>query len=353
MIHFESPWAFLLLLLMPLFFWIRRLMSGKSAVRFSSVRNAEKVGRSLRQKLAPMSLILRILTVICLITAIARPQTGREEIRDISQGVAIEIIVDRSGSMAAEMAFKGKNMTRLEVVKQVLTDFVLGDDSDLSGRPNDLVGMVSFARYPNTICPLTLAHGALPQFLKSVKLVQDRNEDGTNIGDALALAAARLKTADETLAKQNQEGERTYEIKSKVAIVLSDGENNFGKRNPVQAAELAKKWGIRVYTIAIGSGEGVQSIRTPFGVYKVPVGHKVDTSALRDVADITGGFFREANDAKSLYDIYSEIDKMEKSEIESVRFVDYRESFLPLALAAIVLMVIATVLDNTLFRKIP
>jgi Ca-activated chloride channel family protein len=189
--------------------------------------------------------------------------------------------------------------------------------------------------------------------LESVKLVQRRDEDGTNIGDALALAAARLQTADETLARQNPEAKKSYKIKSKVVILLSDGENNCGKRDPVRAAELAKKWGIRVYTIAIGGGEAMQSIRTPFGVYKVPLEAPLDTTVLQTIAKTTGGFFRQAQDAESLQAIYEDIDKMEKSEIESVRFVDYRESFIPFALAGLLLTAGAIILDNTLFRKVP
>jgi len=351
--HFESPWAFLLLGLIPLLIFLRRIIFKSGSIRFSSTSNAAKAGRSLRQRFFAFPFFLRLLVFVCLTIAIARPQTGREQIRDISKGVAIEMVVDRSGSMAAEMEYKGLKMNRLEVVKEVFKDFALGDSRGLSGRSNDLIGMISFARYPDTICPLTLAHGALPPFLESVKLVQIREEDGTNIGDALALAAARLKTADETLAKQNPDQKKTYKIKSKIIILLSDGENNCGKRDPIQAAELAKKWGIKIYTIAIGSGEAVTSIQTPFGVYKVPSGHKVDTRTLETVAEKTGGFFRRADDAKSLHAIYEEIDKMEKSEVESVRFVDYRESFLPFALAAILLLGCEIILINTTFRKIP
>ena len=351
--HFESPWAFLLLLMIPLFPWLRRLMSGRGALKFSSIKNAAKVGKTLKQRVAPLTFILRILAAISLIIAIARPQTGREKVRDISRGIAIEMVVDRSGSMAAEMEYKGNNVSRLEVVKQVFQDFAMGDGRDLSGRPNDLIGMIAFARYPDTICPLTLAHGALPQFLKSVQLVQRREEDGTNIGDALALAAARLKTADETLARENRDKKKSYMIKSKVIILLSDGENNCGKRDPVQAAELAKKWGIKVYTIAMGGGDAVTSIKTPFGVYKMPLGHTIDTSALEAVAEKTGGFFSRAENADALHDIYEKIDKMEKSEIESIRFVDYRESFPPFAMAALLFIICSIILNNTIFRKIP
>jgi Ca-activated chloride channel family protein len=199
---------------------------------------------------------------------------------------------------------------------------------------------------------LTLAHGALPAFLKSVRLVQTREEDGTAIGDALALAAARLKTAEETLKMQSEKAD-AYSIKSKIIILLSDGENNFGQRTPLQAAELASQWGIKVYTIAIGGGDAVTSIQTPLGVYKIPSRQRVDTKTLQAIAEKTGGFFRQAEDADSLRDIYEEIDQMEKSEIESVRFVDYKESFIWFVLVGFVLILCEILLRSTLFRRIP
>ena len=296
--------------------------------------------------------LIRIIALILLVTALARPQTGREQIRDVSKGIAIEMVVDRSSSMGAELEYDGETLTRLEVVKKVFNKFVLGDDRDLLGRPNDLIGMIVFARYADTVCPLTLAHGALPAFLKNVKLVQTREEDGTAIGDALALAAARLKTTEETF-RDRQGSSDGYEIKSKIIVLLSDGENNYGKRTPMQAAELAAQWGIKVYTIAIGGNEAITSIQTPFGIYKLPSRQRVDTKTLQAVAEKTEGIFHEAEDAESLYGIYEKIDKMEKSEIESIRFVDYRESFLWFALAGFFLIVCEILLNNTFFRKIP
>jgi len=351
--HFESPWAFLLLTVIPPLLVLRKRTGKSGSIRFSSIHHAAKAGRSVRQRLSALPLLLRMLTIILLTVALARPQTGREQIRDISKGIAIEMVVDRSGSMAAEMEYKGRKMNRLEVVKDVFKAFVMGDGSDLTGRPNDLIGMISFARYPDTICPLTLAHGALPFFLDSVKLVQTRAEDGTAIGDALALAAARLKTIEETLAQHREGEEGSYKIKSKIIILLSDGENNSGKRDPIQAAELAEKWKIKVYTIAIGSGDADTSIRTAFGVYKVPMRQPVDTATLKAVAEKTGGLFRKADNAEALRTIYQEIDKLEKSEIESVRFIDYKESFLFFALAGLILMGCEIILNVTLFRKIP
>ena len=121
----------------------------------------------------------------------------------------------------------------------------------------------------------------------------------------------------------------------------------------MQAAQIAANWEIKIYTIAIGGGEAVTSVRTPFGVYKIPSRQRVDTKTLEAMAEKTGGFFRKAEDAESLRDIYKEIDKMEKSEIESIRFVDYRESFIGFALAGLLLLVCEIVLNSTVFRKIP
>jgi len=351
--YFESPWAFTLLLLIPVIVLLNRRMIKGGAIRFSSVGTAARAGKSVRQRLARLPLLLRILALVCLVIALARPQTGREQIREISKGIAIEVIVDRSGSMGAEMEYRGERMTRLEVVKALFLEFVMGNGRDLPGRPNDLIGMISFARYPDTICPLTLAHGALPLFLESVKLVQTREEDGTAIGDALALAAARLKRAKEALSAQREIEGNAYEIKSKVIVLLSDGENNAGSRDPLQAAELAVKWGIKVHTVAIGGGEAVTSMRTPFGVYKVPMRSNVDTDTLEAVSEMTGGFFRKAEDAESLHEIYREIDAMERSEVESVRYVDYKEAFLWFALMALILICCEIGLNATLFRKIP
>ncbi len=350
--HFETPSAFFILLIIPLLMGFKYFRRKSGSIRFSSVKNAGQVKKSIRQQLLWLPQFIRIMAIIALVIALARPQTGREQIKEISKGIAIEMVVDRSGSMAAELEYEGQSMNRLEVVKKVFKDFALGNDKGLPGRANDLIGMIVFARYPDTVCPLTLAHGALPAFLKSVKLVQTREEDGTAIGDALALAAARLKTAEDTLKNQQQNSD-TYEIKSKVIVLLSDGENNSGKRSPIQAAKLAADWGVKVYTIAIGGGEAVTSVKTPFGVYKVPSRQRVDTKTLKTIADTTGGFFRKAEDGESLREIYEEIDKMEKSEIESIRFVDYKESFLWFAVAGLMLIVMEIILNTTVFRKIP
>ena len=252
--RFESPWMFALVVVVALLV-VYRLFRGKGAsLRFSSTAHVKGTGRSLRQRLLWAPLGLRTAALVLLIAAIARPQEGKEIVRDVSEGIAIEMVLDRSGSMQAEMEYEGERLNRLEVVKRVFEEFVTGKGRGPPGRPDDLIGMITFARYADTVCPLTLAHGALLRFIDSVKLVTQRNEDGTAIGDAVALGAARLVEAEETLKAQVGKQDDAYKIKSKVMILLTDGQNNAGKRSPLQAAETAKEWGIKIYAIGIGEG---------------------------------------------------------------------------------------------------
>ena len=355
---FHSPLAFLLLLLVPLLYAARRFGAGRgrrASLRFSSTRNAARSGRSWRQRLGFLPDLLRLLAIVCLVIALARPQKGLEQVRDLNEGIAIMMVVDRSSSMAAEMPFEGQRLNRLEIVKRVFERFVLGDGEDLDGRPNDLVGMVSFARYPETTCPLTLAHGALPRFLESVRLARPRtNEDGTALGDAAALAAARLEKAEEAMARQAPDRADQYDIKSKVMIVLTDGRQTAGKREPVDAARLAADWGIKVYTIAVGEEDAMVGQDTLFGRFlRQARGQGADTRTLKAMAAAAGGRFYEARDARGLKEIYREIDELERSEIESLRFMDYKELFLPFAAAAFALLALEVALNCTIFRKIP
>ena len=352
--RFESPYAFLLLLLLPALLWVWHRRRHGGSIRFPSTGNAARAGRSLRQRLLALPFLLRLLCLTLMVVALARPQQGRERVRDVSKGIAIQAVVDRSGSMGTEMEYRGENLNRLEVVKRVFVDFVNGNRHDLPGRPSDLIGMIVFARFADTVCPLTPAHGALSQFIGKVQLVQRKFEDGTAIGDALALAAARLKTAEETLARQTGEEAQKYELKSKVIILLTDGQINCGKRTLEDAAKLCAEWKIKVYAIGVGGGDAVTTIQTPFGAYKFAAGGpSVDEDVLAELARATGGIFRMAHDADSLKAVYQEIDRLERSEVESIRFMDYREMFVPFALAALAILIVEVLLQCTVFRRIP
>ena len=353
MLRLESPWM-LLLLVLPLMLYMLRRRARCAAVGFSSVRNARQAGKSLRQRLLWMPSALRWTAYLLLVVALARPQAGRERVQETSQGVAIEMVIDRSSSMSLEMEFDGKLRDRLDSAKEVFRRFVFGYGSRLKGRNNDLVGMVAFARYSDTICPLTLTHSVIKPFLDTVKIADDREEDGTAIGDAVALAAARLHTVEETLASQTGKDKGRYKIQSKVMILLTDGENNCGKRSVLQAGELVRKWGIRLYVIALGGADAYQTVDTPFGKRSQRVMlQPIDTRDLEKIAADSGGFFRLATDSTALQRVYEEIDRMERSEVESMRFVDYRELFLPFALAALALLALEQLLVCTYFRRLP
>jgi Ca-activated chloride channel family protein len=325
-------------------------------VLFSSTDHAAAAGISLRNRLVHLPFILRIMTLILLIIGLAHPLEGMEKVYDISKGVAIEVVIDRSSSMKAEMIFAGEQLNRLEVAKRVFLEFVQGNRDDLKGRPNDLIGLITFGRYADTACPLTLAHGALTSFVEPVQLVNRKPEDGTAIGDALALAAARLQKAEETMQRQalvSSTHEPSYEIKSKIIILLTDGEQNAGRRTPQESAELAKKWGIKIYAIGIGGQESLIRVPTLFGTKVIQRGSGVDKQTLSALANTTGGIFRMAEDGESLRTIYGEIDELEKSEIESIRYVDYKERFTPFAILALTLLALEILLRTTFFRRIP
>ena len=164
---------------------------------------------------------------------------------------------------------------------------------------------------------------------------------------------ARLKTAEKTLARQTRGADKGYKITSKVIILLTDGEQTYGRRTPLQGAELAKQWGIKIYAIGVGGTEGVQAVPSVFGQFKVAMGGGVDAAALKAVAEVTGGAYWPAGDARSLRTVYKEIDRLEKSEIEAVRYLDYRELFVIPALAALVLLLIETGLRCTWLRRLP
>jgi len=211
---------------------------------------------------------------------------------------------------------------------------------------------------------MVLSHNVLLEFLKKTEIVRLRSEDGTAIGDAIALAAARLKKAeDEILQRKNrllesgeeisEEQESGFKIKSKIIILLTDGINNAGEYDPLQAAKLAKEWGIKIYTIGIGSAQSYSTIQTPLGTYKMPTGQNLDERLLKTIADTTGGFYGRADDAKTLHDIVEKIDELEKTEVKSFQYTQYAELFGPWTLAALLLLISEIIAGCTIFRKIP
>jgi Ca-activated chloride channel family protein len=261
------------------------------------------------------------------------------------------------------MDYDGQKLNRLEVVKRVLADFVEGDKKGLGGRTGDLIGLVTFARYADTVCPLVLSHNVLTEFLKNTEIVSQRNEDGTSLGDAVALAAARLKKAEEEIRRRNAQlgfadGDSLragpdFKIKSKAMILLTDGRNNMGQRDPLDAADLAKQWGIKIYTIGIGSGQAYTTVQTLLGTFRMPMEQDLDEGLLKAIADRTGGFYGRADDAEALRKVVKKIDELEKTEVKSVQYMQYAEHFNVLTLPALVLLGLEILGSCTIFRKIP
>lgn len=337
MIRLMYPLALLLLLLIPIFWvlWLKR--SRRPALRFSdagALRSAGGAGRGYLRLLLPF---LRTAAMVALVVAVARPQRADETSRTFAEGIAIQMVVDTSTSMKdLDLSPPGGRQTRLDVVKEVFRQFVEGGE-DLPGRDDDLIGMIRFARYADSVCPLTLDHESLLDVLADTELVRYREEDGTAIGDALALAVERLKDLRRTTGSGEQ-----YKITSRAIILLTDGENNAGMIEPEKAGELAARFGIKVYTILAGTGQRFGFARRP-----------VDDSQLRSIAELTGGRFFHANDARALKEVYAEIDQLERTKTEERRYVRWGELSQPWLLAAFICLSLQTFLNATWLRKIP
>ncbi len=362
-----SAWFLLLLLLVPLIVWQLFRKRRDGAIQYSSVATAADLPRTWRERFRWLPPALGVLAIILMIMALARPQEGRKQTITDSEGIAMELVVDCSGSMQAlDFELQGQPVDRLTAIKDVAGKFVLGDGG-LPGRFSDLIGLITFARYADALNPPTLDHPFLTARLNQAEIVTDRNEDGTAIGDAIGLAIEKLNDLD----PQRRGGDAADgqgeppKIKSKVIILLTDGENNSGDLDPLPAAELAQSLGIKIYTIGVGTrGQAPVPVTDPFSGRRVlqmmPV--TIDEDTLKQVATTTGGRYFRATDTDSLENIYREIDQLEKSYVEARHLVDYRELAIeplqagwiripPLVLLALICLAARALLGNTVFRE--
>lgn len=351
--RFENPWA-LLALVAPIAYllWRHLLHREAPALPIATGSFLADLPKSLRQRCQWMLPASCVISWLLLTIALARPQKGQEQIQDRNEGIAIEMILDRSGSMAAEMDYNGHRQNRLATVKEVFNQFVLGDKSlGLSGRHNDLLGVVAFAHYPYTMCPLTLDHNALSFSLKGVSLIEgESDENGTAIGDAVAMGVARLAAAEKTLAAQSKKDASAYHLQSKIIILLTDGQDEGPHTYSIsEASELAKSHGIKVYSIAILAPQ--RFANTPFGLMQM-ADNQYDTTEIQAMATETGGFFQTCDNAQDLAEIYRKIDELEKSHIDSVRYVTHHELYRPFLASAFAFLILAIVLKTTLCRKL-
>lgn len=316
---FHRPYILLLLLLVPVLGW-RLIFSGSvESVSFSSTSFFRELRPTLRQRLNWIPPCLYLASLCLLIVALAGPREGREQTITDTEGIAIELLVDRSSSMQA-MDFKigGTDVDRLTAIKDVAGRFVLGDGKELTGRRSDLVGLIAFAGKADGVTPPTLDHSFMISQLLDTQIVSRRSEDGTAIGDAIGLAVEKLAALGKSQDKS---------VKSRIAILLTDGENTAGDLDPMQAADLAKTMEIKVYTIGVGTrGRAKFPVRDMLGrqAYRM-TDVNIDEESLQKIAETTGGKYFRATSTTSLGEIYAEIDRLEKSKVEERRFTDYRE----------------------------
>jgi Ca-activated chloride channel family protein len=327
---------------------------------FSSIEAAKASGGSLRTKLRWLPVTLRSLVLTLIIVSLARPVKANEQTKITVEGVAMQMLVDRSSSMLAQdFEINGTRSNRLEAVKRVGAEFIAGGD-ELSGRPNDLIGLVSFAGNADSLSPMTLDHAHLLNALGDLRHAEVASEDGTAIGDAVALAVERLRDVGE---RADEAG--TQKIKSRVIVLLTDGENTAGVIEPLIAADLASEYGIKIYTIGVGTrGVALAPVRTVFGQELRPTQVNIDEETLTEMAQRTGGLYFRATNTDSLKKIYETIDELEKTETEQRRYLQYVDyavepislagvTLPPLLILAFGLLAFEQLLSLVVFRSLP
>jgi len=325
---FHNPeYLFLLLLLIPVLFWyIKEMHKSDASLQISSHQNLAKFPKSKKIKLRHIPFVLRVLSIVFIIMALARPQASNSWRTENTEGIDIMMALDLSGTMLAE----DLKPNRIEAAKTVASEFILS-------RPNDNIGLVVFAGESFTQCPLTNDHAVLINLFNAVNF--GLIEDGTAIGLGLANAVNRIKDS---------------KAKSKVIILLTDGSNNRGDIAPITAAEIAKTFGIRVYAIGVGShGMVNMPVQTPMGIQYQLMQSEFDEKSLQEIATMTGGKYFRATDNSKLRRIYQEIDQLEKTKISVREYSKKKEQFFLFSLLAFVFLISEVLLRNTILRKIP
>lgn len=322
LVVYANPKLLYLLLLIPALvgWYIYRLHKSRAALVISTAKHLDNTGKSVKVYLRHLPFALRMLALALAIIALARPQSTNIQRNVTTEGIDIVLSLDVSGSMLAR-DFKPD---RLEAAKSLGINFI-------SGRANDRIGLVIFAGESFTLCPLTTDRATLINQFKAVDI--GVLEDGTAIGSGLATAISRLKDSD---------------AKSKVIILLTDGVNNRGEIAPMTAAEMAKTFGIRVYTIGVGTyGTAPYPVQTPFGTRYQDVQVEIDEDLLKGIAQMTGGEYFRATNNKALEQVYQKIDQLEKSKIEVNEYAKREEKYRGWLLAAFILLLLEFVLRRT------
>jgi len=341
--EFQYPWLLLLLGLLPVYALLRGKAGRLSALAFSSAEIARAAGAKARSSAGQFLFFLRLFAVALGIVALAGPRLANYHVETETPGIDIMLVLDLSWSMmAVDMGRPAERLTRFACASGVLEDFI-------KERPDDRIGMIAFSGVPYLASPLTLNHDWLIENLERlhVGIITDL---GTAIGDAVAVAAKRLKAVPNS--------------KSRIMIVLTDGDNNQGKIDPLPAAQLAAAMGVKIYTIGIGIEQpcNLPAFYPETGQFKLDAnGGLIPTlllqpanySVLGKMADLSGGHFYRATNQRELQNIYNQIDHLEKSEVKLRRFATYEPLFKWPLLAALGLLALELILANTRFRRVP
>jgi len=354
--RFYSWYWFAILPVVLALIWFYSRRNKRPASLYSSIADLKGLPITRMQRLNRILPFLFAVGLCLIIAGLARPQSGKSESRISGQGIAIELVLDISGSMEAlDFQLNGKDVSRIEAVKHVVSEFIAGSrQSGLSGRRNDLVGLVAFCGFADSKCPLTLDHGALVEIVRSLEVpraIRDRrgkvvNQDTLNeelstaIGDGIALGIDRLKDT---------------RSKSKVLVLLTDGDNNAGVIEPREAAAIAKELGIKLYTIGIGRNGPVPFPQEDeFGRrVLVRAQFKVDEELLKEMGESTGATYFHASDADGLAKVYAQIDQLERSEFEESKFSQYTELFRWFTCAGFGIVFCVYLMKETRFRSLP
>ncbi len=331
-LRFENPEWLLLLLLLPIlvYLYIVQGRQRQGSVQFSDLASLRRMGNTMWARLRHVLFVFKLLGLVLLVVALARPQAGREKREMSAEGIDIMLTLDVSSSMELNDLDNGER-SRLAVAKEVVSDFV-------GGRYSDRIGMVVFAGESFTQCPLTLDYDVLTSFLQGVQIA-DESWNGTAIGMALINATNRL---------------RESEGRSQVIILLTDGVNNAGEIEPLTAADVAEAVGVRVYTIGVGSDGSIRRpVQGVFGTRYQTIQVELHEETLREVAQRTGGKYYRATSEEKLEAIYREIGELETTEITSEVHVEYSERYLHFLWPGLLLLLIEVLLSNTRFRRLP
>ena len=337
--NFAHPYILLLLLLLPLLAWLRGKRGRQPAFLYSSVQLVKGIIGITRSRAGAILMRLRWLALACFIIALAQPRFVHSETKVSASGIDIVVALDMSGSMAAEddgFMLNGEQSSRFLIAKDTLKKFI-------DKRPNDRLGLVIFAAHAYVVVPPTLDHDFLLSNLDRMQLQMEGFDNrSTAIGSALATSLNRL---------------RDLKSKSKIVILMTDGENNAGKVPPLTAAEAAQALHIKVYTIGVGTRgvarmfTGQVDFRGQKQYQRIPV--DVDEETLRKIADMTKGKYYRADSSDTLTKIYADIDRLEKTDAEVKKFTQYQELFPWAVLPGMFALLLEAVLSHTIWRKLP